>query len=145
MQYKKFVYLNTQLLSLGGFITIENHKVVRKYRGRQLSKKVCGSWSAISHHTTLFNHVNSITVQVPIVVLVRIPCVPRRTGPAIHSVFSIWSLHKSCHSQHTAAAARFEGRHFLPVYACAHIVLFPDDRLLTFVWERDLRTIFLRV
>ena len=36
-----------------------------------------------------------------------------------------------CHSQRIAAAAHFEGLHFLTVYACAYIVSFPDHRLLT--------------
>ena len=77
--------------------------------------------------SSLFNHVNSRTVQVLTVILAQIQCVPQRAGPEIHSVFRIWSLPKSCHSQHTAAADRFEGHHFQILYACAHVVPFPGQ------------------
>ena len=39
--------------------------------------------------------------------------------------------------QHSEAAVRCLGRHFLILYACAHEVSFPDQRPLSSVWKRD--------
>ena len=46
--------------------------------------------------------------------------------PVLHTKFS--EIHTSYSQPHQLSVA--VGRHFLPVYACAHVVLFPNDQLL---------------
>ena len=57
------------------------------------------------------------------------------TNRCLHS-FNFTLVNKS-HSQHSVAAVRCEGRHFVILYACAQVFLFPDQILRSLVWERD--------
>ena len=53
----------------------------------------------------------------------------------LHS-FKFTLVNKS-HSEHSVVAVRCEGRHFLILYACAHVVSFPGQIPRPLVWERD--------
>ena len=57
------------------------------------------------------------------------------TTQRLHS-FKFTLVNKS-HSQHSEAAVRCLGRHFLTLYACAHEVSFPDQRPRSLVWKRE--------
>ena len=57
------------------------------------------------------------------------------TTQRLHS-FKFTLVNKS-HSQHSEAAVRCLGRHFLILYACAHEVSFPDRRPRSLVWKRE--------
>ena len=48
-----------------------------------------------------------------------------------------FTLVNKCHSQHSEAAVRCLGRHFLILYACAHKVSFPDQRPRSLVCKRE--------
>ena len=64
-----------------------------------------------------------------------IPARSSTTTQRLHS-FKFTLVNKS-HSQHSEAAVRCLGRHFLILYACAHEVSFPDQRPRSLVWKRD--------
>ena len=57
------------------------------------------------------------------------------TTQRLHS-FKFTLVNKS-HSQHSVVAVCCEGHHFLILYACAHVVSFPDKIPRSLVWERD--------
>ena len=57
------------------------------------------------------------------------------TTQRLHS-FKFTLVNKS-HSQHSEAAVRCLGRHFLILCACAHEVSFPDQRPRSLVWKRE--------
>ena len=57
------------------------------------------------------------------------------TTQRLHS-FKFTLVNKS-HSQHSEAAVRCLGRHFLILYPCAHEVSFPDQRPRSLVWKRE--------
>ena len=48
------------------------------------------------------------------------------TNWRLHS-FKFTQLVNKSHSQHLVAAVRYEGRRFLMLYACAHVVSFPGQ------------------
>ena len=57
------------------------------------------------------------------------------TTQRLHT-FKFTLVNKS-HSQHSGAAVRCEGRHFLMLYACARVVSFLSQILRSLGWERD--------
>ena len=126
----------------------KTHISGQKPRGRQLNAKVCSSKS------TIFRILSSFFLS-----LFR-PLVKRRqleNGSSTHLDFSTkrmlitalsfpttqrlhsfkFTLVNKSHSQHSEAAVRCEGRHFLILYACAHEVSFPDRRSRSLVWKRE--------
>ena len=132
-------YLSVQPCSLSTFMIWKTHIVAQKPRGRQLNAKVCdsevpfflfslqllfkqrkleNSSSAHSHFSTklmLITAQNSTTTQ------------------RLHS-FRFTLVNKS-HSQHSEAAVRCIGHHFLILYTCTDTVLFPDQRPQSLIWE----------
>ena len=113
----------------------KTHTSGQKPRGRQLNTKVCVSKSAIflilcSDH--FVNYDNSKTAQVLTLILARskrmlITACSFPTTQRLHS-FKFTQVNKS-HSQHSEAAVRCLGRHFIILYACAHEVSFPGSLL----------------
>ena len=47
-----------------------------------------------------------------------------------------FTLVNKSHSQHSVVVVRCEGRHFVILYACAHMVLFPDDIMIVSLGTR---------
>ena len=115
----------------------KTHISGQKPRGRQLNTKVCDSKSAIFRILLSFflscydfcsNNDNSKTVQALTLILARNGCSSQCAASQPLSVFIVsnspWSI-KAIHN--TVVAVRCEGRHFLMLYACAHVVSFPGQ------------------
>ena len=110
---------------------------------RQLNAKVCGHESAIFRILSSYDHdvqqrylANGLSTHRHfstklIFVTTRISTTNRR----LHS-FNFTLFNKS-HSQHSVAAVRCEGRHFVILYACAQVVSFPYQIIRSLVWKRD--------
>ena len=64
------------------------------------------------------------------IIYTRNECSSKRTDPQTLSMLIIHTEIKLAIHSHTSQLSVAVGRHFLPVYACAHIVLFPNDQLL---------------
>ena len=121
----------------------KTHTVAQKPRRRQLNSKVCGSKSAIfrilsSLRPLCSNNDNSkkngsSTHRNVNTKLMLITAHSSTTTQHLHS-FKFTVVNKSC-SQHCPAAVHCEGRHFLILFTCVHVVSFPDQRPL--VWELD--------
>ena len=121
------------------------HTSGQKPRGRQLNAKVCGSESAIFRNCSCYDHyvqqlylANGLSTHRNFSTkLMLITAWSSTTTQRLHS-FKLTLVNKS-HSQHSEAAVRCSGHHFLILYACAHEVSFPDQRPRSLVWKRDKR------
>ena len=116
----------------------KTHISGQKPRRRQLNTKVCDSKSAIFrilsfflsfflHYDLCSNNDNSKIVQALTLILTRNGCSSQCVASPPLSVFiasnSPWSI-KAIILQHSVVAVRCEGRHFLILYTCTHVVLF---------------------
>ena len=125
-------YLSAQVSSLSAFVISKTHTVAQKPRGRQLKAKVYSSKSTIfrilsSFFITTFvqttitqngssTHLDFSTKQMLITV---------HSFPATQCHHSLkFTMVDKSHSQHSVVAVRCEGRHFLTLYACIHVVSF---------------------
>ena len=121
----------------------KTHISGQKPRGRQLNAKVCGSKSTIFRILSLFRPLvkrrqleNGSSTHLDFSMKrMLITALSFPTTQRLHS-FKFTLVNKS-HSQHSEAAVRCEGRHFLILYACAHEVSFPDRRPRSLVWKRE--------
>ena len=125
-------YLSAKASSLGAFVISNTHISGQKPRGRQLNAKVCGSKMPFSH-SSCYNHyvqqrylANGLSTHCHFSTkLMPITVQSSKTTQCLHS-FKFIVVDKS-HSQHYVVAVRCKEHHFLLLYACAHIVSFPDQ------------------
>ena len=130
----------------------KTHISGQKPRGRQLNSKVFDSKSAIFRILSFFLSfflsfllrllfkqrylANCLSTHRHFSTkLMLITTRSSTTTQRLHS-FKFTLVNKS-HSQHSEAAVRCLGRHFLILYACAHEVSFPDQRPRSLVWKRE--------
>ena len=130
-------YLSAQASSLSAFMISKTHISGQKPHGRQLNAKVCGHESVIFRILSFFLSCYDHDVQQRYLAnclsthryfstkLMLITARSSTTTQRLHS-FKFTRVNKS-HSQHSVVAVRCEGRHFLILYACAHVVLFPGQ------------------
>ena len=71
-----------------------------------------------------------MTTQALTVIYKRNECSSKRADPRTLSMLITRTEIKLAIHSHTSQLSVAVGRHFLPVYACAHVVLFPNDQLL---------------
>ena len=139
-------YLSTQASSLSAFVISKTHipVVAQTPCRRQLNAKVCGSESAIflillscyDHYVQQRYLGNGLSTQRHFSTkLMLITTRSSTTNQHLHS-FKFTLVNKS-HSQHSVVAVCCEGRHFLMLYACTHVVSFPGQIARSLVWERD--------
>ena len=128
----------------------KTHTRGQKPRGRQLNAKVCGHESAIfrilsflSFFLSCYDHdvqqrylANGLSTHRHFSTkLILITTQISATNRRLHS-FNFTLVNKS-HSQHSGAAVRCEGLHFVILYAGAQVVSFPHQIIRSLVWERD--------
>ena len=122
----------------------KTHISGQKPHGRQLNKKVCGHESAIFLFLFLSSYDHDVqqrylanglsTHRHFSTKLILITTRISTTNRCLHSIN--FTLVNKSHSQHSVAAVRCEGRHFVILYACAHEVSFPSQIPRSLVWER---------
>ena len=126
----------------------KTHISGQKPRGRQINTKVCVNKSAIFVILSFFLSfllrllfkqrylTNCVSTHRHFSTkLILITTRSSTNNRRLHS-FNFTLVNKS-HSQHSVPAVRCEGRHFLMLYACAHVVSFPYQIPRSLVWERD--------
>ena len=126
----------------------KSHISGQRPRGRQINTKVCVSKSAIFVILSFFLSfllrllfkqrylTNCVSTHRHFSTkLILITTRSSTTIRRLHS-FEFTPVNKS-HSQHSEAAVRCLGRHFIILYACAHEVSFPHQRPRSSIWKRD--------
>ena len=128
-------YLSAKTSSLSAFMISKTHISGQNPRRRQLNAKVCSEGVAIFVILLLCSDrfvqqrylANGLSTHRHFSTkLMPIAAQSSTTTQHLHS-FKFILVNKS-HSQHSEAAVRCLGRHFLILYACAHEVSFPDQR-----------------
>ena len=75
-------------------------------------------------------HGSAMITQALTVIYTRNECSSKHADPRTLSMLITRTEIKLAIQSHTSQLSVAVGRHFLPVYACAHVVLFPNDQLL---------------
>ena len=135
-------YSSIQASSLSAFVISKTHINGQKLRERQLNAKCAiakvSFFVFFLRHDFCSNIDNSKTVQALTLILVQNGCSSQCAASQPLSIFlASFAVVYKCHSQHSVAAVRCEGRDFLMLCASAHVVPFPGQIPRSFVWERQ--------